>query len=149
VEDEAMAGEAVSREHVGQEEEASARILIVEDEPTVAKLVRRMVERSGFEASLAMNGQEALALLARERADLVLMDVAMPLLDGIETTRAIRADPRTAHLPVVMVTGKAFPKDLAAMREAGASEIVTKPFRLREIAECLQRHLRRQAPSQV
>jgi DNA-binding response OmpR family regulator len=93
-------------------------ILIVDDEPPILDLVRFTLE----------DGVEALALARRVRPDLILLDVHMPRLDGLETCRQMRLDPALARTPIVMLTAAGQEADRARGREAGADEYLTKPF---------------------
>jgi len=113
----------------------TAVVLVVDDLPANLKLMDAVLSPRGFTVHTAATGEEALAHLAREVPDLVLLDVLMPGIDGYETCRRIRANPATEYLPVVMVTASGNQQKLQAI-EAGADDFVTKPF---EQAELLAR----------
>ena len=81
----------------------------------------------------AENGEEALAAVARERPDLILMDIQMPIMDGYEATRRIKADPATRSIPIMVVTSYALSGDESKGREAGCDAYVTKPFSPRQL----------------
>ncbi|WP_254277123.1 ATP-binding protein [Halomonas sp. 3H] len=106
------------------------RILVVEDHPTNRELAKAMLERLGQTVNLAENGQAALERLARESFDLVLMDMQMPVLDGLETTRRWRRQesPNDPRLPIVAMTANAMPEDQRRCREAGMDDVLCKPF---------------------
>jgi signal transduction histidine kinase/DNA-binding response OmpR family regulator/CHASE3 domain sensor protein len=110
------------------------RILIVEDDVRNIYSLTSVLEPRGATVQLARNGQEAIDALARSAADgspaidLVLMDVMMPVLDGLEATRRIRSDPRWTDLPIVMLTAKAMPDDQERCLEAGANDYMAKPI---------------------
>jgi two-component system, OmpR family, phosphate regulon response regulator PhoB len=103
-------------------------ILIVDDEPAILDLVRFTLEDAEVRVVEASDGVEALALARRLRPDLILLDVHMPRLDGLEACRQIRRDPALAGTPVVMLTAAGQDADRARGREAGADEYLTKPF---------------------
>ena len=116
---------------------ASERILVVEDTPSVAKLVATHLEAAGYHAEIALSGPEALQRLATgPLPDLILIDIMMPGMDGFELTSRIRSDPRTAQLPIIMLTARDAVEDKVRGFEAGADDYVTKPF---EAAELLAR----------
>lgn len=105
------------------------RILVVDDQESMRLLVKSMLAQQGFlDVLLATDGQDALSVLKKEPIDLVLLDGEMPVLDGIGTLKAIRADKMMARLPVIMVTGRsdvAFVKELSAL---GLNGYLKKPF---------------------
>jgi DNA-binding response OmpR family regulator len=103
-------------------------ILIVDDEPAILDLVRFTLEDAEVRVVEASDGVEALALARRLRPDLILLDVHMPRLDGLEACRQIRHDPALARTPIVMLTAAGQEADRARGREAGADEYLTKPF---------------------
>jgi len=103
-------------------------ILIVDDEPPILDLVRFTLEDAEVRVVEASDGVEALALARRLRPDLILLDVHMPRLDGLEACRKIRRDPALAQTPIVMLTAAGQEADRARGREAGADEYLTKPF---------------------
>ncbi len=114
-----------------------ATILVVDDEEPIRSLLAMVFEDGGHRVLQASNGQQALDLLGRERADLVLSDVMMPLVDGIELCRRLKAAPSTAALPVILMS--------AASRwnssDAGADALVAKPFMLDDVENLVQRLL--------
>lgn len=116
-------------------------MLVVDDDPQVLGLLRLNFEMEGYEVSCANDGTEALEAVSREVPDLVVCDVMMPGIDGLEVVRRLRADPATAHLPVVVLSAKAMRSDLRAGIEAGADEYVTKPFDPVELIDVVSRLL--------
>src|SRR5262245_3678987 len=104
-----------------------ARILVVDDTPQNIKVLDAMLTPRGYEVIPAESGQEALAKVASERPDLVLLDIVMPGMDGYEVCRRVRSDPATALLPVVMITASGEQEKVSAI-EAGADDFITKPL---------------------
>ena len=105
----------------------TARILVVDDVVANVKLLEARLAAEYFEVITAMNGPEALDFCARGQCDIVLLDVMMPGMDGLEVCRRLKASPRTAHVPVIMVTALDSPADRVAGLDAGADDFLTKP----------------------
>jgi len=105
----------------------TARILVVDDVPANVKLLEARLSAEYFDVTTAQNGTEALALCERAECDIVLLDVMMPDLDGFEVCRKLKSNPRTHHIPVVMVTALDQPSDRVRGLEAGADDFLTKP----------------------
>ena len=105
----------------------TARVLVVDDILSNVKLLEAKLAAEYFEVSTAFNGDQALARVASEMPDIILLDVMMPGMDGFEVCRRIKSDPKTAHIPVVMVTALDQPSDLVAGLDAGADDFLTKP----------------------
>ena len=101
-----------------------ARILVVEDDDMSCDLLRRR----RFEVLLAPDGYQGLVLALREKPDVVLMDIGLPGMDGLETTRRLKADDRTGHIPVIALTAHAMPGDEQKARDAGCDDYDTKPI---------------------
>jgi two-component system cell cycle response regulator DivK len=106
----------------------SRRILVVEDQEDNRRILRDLLTSAGYEIIQAENGEEALAAAARERPDLILMDIQLPVLDGYEATRRIKANPALRAIPVIAVTSYALSGDENKARAAGCDAYVTKPF---------------------
>jgi two-component system phosphate regulon response regulator PhoB len=122
---------------------ARKRVLIVEDEEDIRDLLYYNLAREGFRVSIAEDGVQALEKIQQDAPDLVLLDLMLPGLDGLELTRRLRRDPRTAHLPVLMLTAKKEEVDRIVGLELGADDYVTKPFNLRELVLRMRAVLRR------
>ncbi len=126
-------------------------ILVVEDEPDLRSLLDRQLDRAGYRVLLADDGLEGLETAWRESVDLVLLDLMLPHVDGLEVCRRLKRDPRTSRLPVIMLTAKGEPVDRIVGLELGADDYITKPFNLRElllrIAAVLRRASGEDAPS--
>ena len=107
--------------------ERLGRVLVVDDEPANVELLVRRLGGNGYETLTATNGHDAIALATKEQPDLILMDVMMPGLDGWQATKLLKADPKTMNIPVVFVTARDRPEDVAAGFEAGGMMYVNKP----------------------
>jgi len=110
------------------------RILVVEDNPMNLELVRDILTAEGYEVLEAADGATGVAIATLERPALILMDLQLPRLDGLEAARLIRADPRLAGIPIVAVTAHAMKGDDEKARAAGCDGFVTKPIQVREFA---------------
>ena len=116
-------------------------VLVVEDNPINQEVARALLESHGFSVECAGSGEEALERCSRRRYDLVLMDIQMPGLDGIETTRRLKADPRLAAMPVVALTAHAMATDRTRFIDAGLDDYLPKPIEERELLRVLARYL--------
>ena len=105
-----------------------ARILVVDDVPDNVEILRMRLTSLGYEVITAADGEEALAVVASEMPDLVLLDIMMPKIDGLEVVRRMKADAALSFIPVILVTAKATPKDVVAGLEAGGDDYLTKPI---------------------
>jgi two-component system, OmpR family, phosphate regulon response regulator PhoB len=110
-------------------------VLVVEDDELVADVVRINLEAEGFTVVHAPNGAAALATIAQQRPDLVLLDVMMPEIDGWTVLTRLRDDPQTAKLPVIMLTAKSMPADQVRGYNLGANGYVPKPFAAPDLVE--------------
>jgi two-component system response regulator RegX3 len=116
------------------------RVLVVEDESTLAASVRFHLEREGFEVDVALDGAQGLELFRARRHDMVLLDLMLPGMPGMDVCRHIRA---TSDVPVIMLTAKDSEADIVAGLEVGADDYVTKPFSMRELIARVRANLRR------
>lgn len=118
-----------------------AKILVVEDNPDNLALVRFLLERTGYQVFTAGNGLEALRLARENHPDLMLLDLAIPELDGWATARALKADPNTRDIPIVALTAYTMPGDQQRALEAGCQGFIPKPINvmsfIREIGSFL------------
>ena len=103
-------------------------VLIVEDEESLADPLAFLLRKEGFEATVVADGPSALAEFERSGADIVLLDLMLPGMSGLEILTALRADPRSADLPVLMLTAKGQGRDREAAERAGVSAFMSKPF---------------------
>ena len=117
------------------------RVLVVDDDPLLVKLVQTALAAEGLEVIAASNGAEALLAVDSQHPDLIVLDVAMPVLDGFETLRALRAKPETASLPVIMLTARRSDTDVVKGWSSGADLYITKPFEVRELVLATKRLL--------
>ena len=124
---------------------AGEKILVVEDEEDVLELVRYNLGKNGYKVDTAMSGEEALQKAMRTTPDLILLDLMLPAVDGLEVCRTVKNDPRTQHVPVVMLTAKGEEADIVAGLEMGADDYVTKPFSPRVLMARVKAVLRRPA----
>jgi CheY-like chemotaxis protein len=116
-------------------------VLIVENEENNRRLVEQILGFAGYSYLSASNGLEALDILSNERVDVVLIDLAMPILDGYRTTELIRQRPECAALPIVAVTAHAMSEDRELALRAGCTEYLAKPFRPNELVTIVDRML--------
>lgn len=108
------------------------KILVVDDEERVRNLLDSFLKKQGHEVVLAAHGEEALELAAKERPAMILLDVKMPRLDGLEVCRKLKQDQETSHIPVIMAT--AYKDHLGEALDTGADDFITKPFHLAELS---------------
>ena len=114
-----------------------ARILIVDDSPTQLLSLKRVVEKLGHATLTAEDGSAGVEVAKREVPDLILMDVVMPNLNGFQATRSISKDPKTAHIPVILVTTKGLETDKIWGMRQGAKAYVTKPIDEKELVQAI------------
>jgi two-component system KDP operon response regulator KdpE len=122
---------------------SAANILVVDDEPQIRRVLRSTLSTQGYVITDAKTGEEALELLRKERPDLVLLDMNMPGMGGIETCREIR---RALDAPIIMLTVRNAERDKVAALDAGADDYVVKPFGIEELLARIRAALRRYAP---
>ncbi len=122
------------------------RVLIVEDEASLADSIRYNLEREGYEVEVAHDGREALRQVKSTAPDLVLLDLMLPEMSGLDVCRALRAELR---IPIIIVTAKDAEADKVAGLEVGADDYVTKPFSMRELIARVSANLRRAAMSGI
>ena len=125
---------------------ATSRVLVVEDEPDIRDLLVFHLERDGFQVTKCKSGPEALRLVRAARPDLVLLDLMLPDMDGLEVCRRLRQDPTTQSVPIVMLTARDDEVDRVLGLELGADDYVVKPFSPRELVARIRAVLRRARP---
>ncbi len=121
----------------------ATRVLVVDDDPHVLQLLRVNFELEGYEVLSASHGEEALEQVKKGKPDILVCDVMMPGMDGLEVVRRVRANKATAKIPIVMVSAKAQLTDLSAGDNAGADAYVTKPFDPQDLLDAVGRLLKR------
>ncbi len=119
-----------------------AKVLIVDDNAVNLKLVTYVVQAAGFEVETAVDADKALAAIARGEPDVILMDLQLPGIDGLELTRRIKADPATRDIRVIAVTAYAMKGDREKAVAAGCDDYVTKPIDTRALPEVIARHVK-------
>ena len=119
----------------------SKLILVVEDQDDNMQILRDLLVSAGYEMVLAENGEEALAAVAKKRPDLILMDIQLPIMDGYEATRRIKADPASQSIPIIAVTSYALSGDEARAREAGCDDFVPKPYSPRALLAKIREYM--------
>jgi DNA-binding response OmpR family regulator len=122
----------------------SQKILVVDDEHEIVKVVRAYLEQSGFRVITASDGPQALAVFRHEQPDLIVLDLNLPKLDGLDVCRAIRRD---SNVPIIMLTARVEETDRLIGLEIGADDYITKPFSPREVVARVRTVLRRSAPA--
>ncbi len=123
----------------------SKKIAIVEDERDIADLVEHYLRQEGFQTEIVADGARALDRIRRTSPDLVVLDLMLPGMDGLEICRALRQDERFRSLPIIMLTAKAAESDKVAGLEIGADDYITKPFSPRELVARVRALLRRRS----
>lgn len=118
------------------------RVLIVEDDEDNRKIVTKILSLDGYEVAEAVDGEEGLEKVRTWKPDLILMDLALPRLDGWEATRQLKADPQLRGIPVIALTAFAMRGDEEQAREAGCDDYLPKPARPSEIRDMVRKHLK-------
>ena len=126
---------------------AKKNIFVVEDEEDILDLIRHHLTKEGFAVATATNGLEAVKAVQRKPPDLILLDLMLPGLDGLEVCRQLKKDPKTAGVPILMVTAKDEESDVVTGLELGADDYIVKPFRMKELIARVRAALRRQRPA--
>ena len=121
----------------------ASKILIVEDEPDIVELLVYNLDQAGFKTEAVLNGADALKQVKIEPPDLVLLDLLLPEVDGLEICRTLKRDPSTASIPIIMLTAKGEAIDRIVGLELGADDYITKPFSPREVMLRVRAVLRR------
>ena len=119
----------------------SKHILVVEDQPDSRQIIRDMLTGTDYEITEAENGEEALTAIAKQRPDLILMDIQLPIMDGYTATNQIKADPALRSIPIIAVTSYALAGEKKKARAAGCDDYVTKPFSPRELLAKIRQYL--------
>ncbi len=121
---------------------ANERILVVDDDKEVVRLMRAYLEQAGYHVLVAYDGETAVHSIRRDRPDLILLDLMLPDRDGYDITRLVRRDPSLAHTPIIMLTARVEDTDKIIGLELGADDYVTKPYNPREVVARVRARLR-------
>ncbi len=113
------------------------RVLVAEDEPNIVESLRFLLERAGYDLTICGNGREALKVATESRHDVMVLDVMLPEMNGLDVLRALRADPDAGKLPVLMLTAKGQREDREDALAAGADMFISKPFSNAELVEAV------------
>lgn len=116
-------------------------ILNVEDNEYNLKIVRQLLSRTSYRLIEAVDGEQGVATAHNELPDLILMDIQLPKLSGLEATRQLRADPKTARIPIIVITSFALSGDSEKAKDAGASAYLAKPYSPRELLQMIRKLL--------
>src|SRR6516225_7272037 len=119
----------------------SKRILVVEDPADNRQIIRDMLAPTDYQITEAENGEQALAAIAKQRPDLILMDIQLPIMDGYEATPRIKADALLRSIPIIAVTSYALSGEEKKAREAGCDDYVPKPYSPRELLAKIRQYL--------
>ncbi len=119
------------------------KILVVDDEPPIVRLMGFILARHGHQILSAVNGEQALEMVREHNPDIVLLDIMMPRIDGYEVARTLRADPKYARLPIIMLSAKAQEEDIQKGIEVGVDEYITKPFSPEHVVHAVHDQMKR------
>ena len=119
----------------------SKRILVIEDTENNRRILNDLLTNAGFEVLEAVDGEKGVAMAAEVRPDLILMDIQLPIVDGYEATRRIKANPELRHIPIIAVTSYALAGDEGKALAAGCDAYVTKPFSPRQLLAKIREYL--------
>src|SRR5262245_28148949 len=119
----------------------SKRILVVEDQPDNRQIIRDMLAPTDYEITEAEDGQQALEAIAKQRPDLILMDIQLPIIDGYTSTAYVKAEPAMRLIAIISVTSYALSGEAKKAREAGCHDYVPKPFSPRHLFEKIRQYL--------
>ena len=124
-----------------------AKILLAEDEKQIADMISFKLSNGGHQIVRAQDGEQAIAMAARERPDLILLDAMMPGVSGFEVLRRLKGDSSLRTIPVMMVTAKGHERDVLTGLRGGAVDYIVKPFSLKELSARVELALRREPPA--
>ena len=119
------------------------KMLIIEDEKDIVKMLDYNLKKEGFKTLSAYNGEDGLDMASKENPDLILLDLMLPEIDGFDVCKALKSDPKTSHIPIIILTAKDQETDKIVGLELGADDYVTKPFSPRELIARIKAVLRR------
>lgn len=128
---------------------AKKKILVVEDDQDIVEMIRYNLEREGYSVMNAPSGEDALIKVQRATPDLVLLDLLLPEIDGLEVCKRIKGDPDTRNIPIIMVTAKGEESDIVTGLELGADDYVKKPFKPKELVARIRAVFRRSSGAET
>lgn len=131
----------------GKNAMAKERILVIDDEEDILELLRYNLNREGYKVVSASSGEKCLQKVASEKPDLIVLDLMLPGIDGLEVTKILKSDSNTLHIPIIMLTAKGEEADIVAGLELGADDYVTKPFSPRILIARVRAVIRRKDKS--
>ncbi|MDO1530298.1 response regulator [Fulvimonas sp. R45] len=137
-----LLGHAADGEHGGvacRQAAAGTRMLVVDDSPTICAVLGRMLERDGYVVQKAADGEGALELARAALPELIFLDIVLPGINGFAVLRALRHDPLTAHIPIVMISGNPQATEQFYVQRFGADDFIKKPFGHAEVAACIHK----------
>lgn len=118
--------------------ESQPRVLVVDDSPDGIQIIQTMLESHGYRISSTESGEHALVMAAEAAPDLIILDVVMPGMSGVEVLEKLRASPRTSRIPVILLTGKSQDEDVITGYQTGADYYITKPFTSKQLLYGIQ-----------
>jgi len=125
------------------------KILIVDDDLDLCHIIRTFLDRFGYETVLAVNGREAVDLAISQMPDLILMDIMLPVMDGLQATRLIRENPSTHSTPILAMTARVNIDDKNDCFRSGCDDFIAKPFTVKELTSCIEKLLLQSSVNQV
>jgi two-component system alkaline phosphatase synthesis response regulator PhoP len=128
---------------------ARRKILIIEDDRDIVEMLEYNLQEEGYETISALNGEKGISLAGKERPDLIILDIMLPVMDGFEVCRTLKNDDNVAHIPIIILSAKSQETDKVVGLELGADDYVTKPFSPRELIARTRAILRRGREEQI
>lgn len=119
------------------------KILIVDDDPDLSRILHLQLKGQGYDTIQATNGKQAVEMAVTQEPDLILMDLMMPVMNGLEATRLIRHNPKSASVPIVIVTAKITLQNNEGYIQSGCNDFLSKPFTTKELGFCLDKLLKK------
>ncbi|MCP3874103.1 MAG: response regulator [Desulfobacteraceae bacterium] len=116
-------------------------ILVVDDNPSNLQMIGKLLSYNGYRVELAQSGEEALKITEKKISDLVVLDLVMPEMDGLDVCRKLKSDPETCHIPIIFCTGNAERKDIEKCFDAGGADYTTKPIEAVILLSRIETHL--------
>ena len=117
------------------------KILIVEDEPDILKVVSSRLKKMGYEVLIAVDGKEGVDIAQKEKPDLILLDLRLPLMDGYEVCKRVKADKKLKHIPVILLSASQVARIKESMKECKADDYIIKPFEPKELLDKIKKFI--------